>query len=101
MTGAIRRATGCLGEVAGERSPGDGDVDLACRDRLDDARRRVGNRVVAIDGIAAQLAYDAAMAKRMDRRRVGAVVADELDADPQIAQPRVVEGGDVGTVRRG
>ena len=39
--------------------------------------------------------------ERMDRGRIGTVVADEFHTDPQITQPRVVEGGDVGTVLRG
>jgi len=70
------------GEVAGNRPPNHGDVYLAGADGFDYARRRIGNRIVPIDREAAQLADDAAMAQCVGWRRIGPVVADQLDADP-------------------
>src|SRR5690606_18478974 len=39
-------------EIGPDGTPGDGEIDLACRRRLDESGRRVGLAVVAIDGIA-------------------------------------------------
>jgi hypothetical protein len=50
--------------------------------------------VVAVNHEAAHVANNAALGERMRRRRVHAVVANELDADLAHSQTWIVEGGD-------
>src|SRR6185437_16584940 len=44
-----QRHRGTLGEIAGEWSPHDGNVDAVLRDGVDDPCRRIGLAVVAVD----------------------------------------------------
>src|SRR5579884_494951 len=78
-------------EIAGERTPYGGDVDRAVLDRLDDAGRRIGLPVVAVNRIADEIGDHALLAERVRRRRVVAVVADQLHADGKMFQARVAD----------
>jgi hypothetical protein len=46
-------------------------------------RRRARLGIVAVHGAAAAVVDDAAIGRRVCRRGVRVIVADELDADPQ------------------
>src|SRR5204863_9124890 len=75
-------------EVPGHRTPRGGHIDIATCNGRDDGRRGTVRPVIAVDAVANDVVDDATTAERVCRRRVGAVVADELDADAQAAQLR-------------
>src|SRR5690606_38158062 len=79
---------------AGERSPHDRDIHFTIPYRVHDARGRRLLIVVAEHAVADDVGDDAAVRQRVRGRRVGVVVADQLDADAQAAQGIVVEGPD-------
>ena len=81
-------------EVARDRSPNSGDVDLSFGDRMNDFGQRMIVAIVAIDHESAHILYDPSLGERMRRRRVHAVVTDELDADLARSEAGIVEGGD-------
>src|SRR3954454_4652367 len=81
-----------LGDVARERSPSCGDVDLAILDCLDQSGRRIGFAVVAIDHVAANIVDYSLLAERMRRRGVVAIIADKMHANGEAAQLRVADG---------
>ena len=101
LTGMTSSGTGsCLREVAGERPPDDGDVDVSAPATARRCAPGACDRVVAVDGVAGDVVDDAAAAQRVRRRRVGAVVADHLHADLQLAQHRIVEANVTPVGRR-
>lgn len=78
-----------LREIAGQRTPGCGDIDVAVLDRLDQARRRIDLTIVAIDRVAADIVDDALFAERLRGRRIVAVIADQMHADHKLMQARI------------
>src|SRR3954452_3297647 len=86
------------GVVTGERTPYDGDIDLTTPQRVHDRRCRIRPAIVAIKGKAAQILDDAAPVEGTNRWRIGSVVADDLDADLQPCELRIVEGCDLKSV---
>ena len=75
----FQRHTLPLREVAGNRSPDDGHVDRALRDRIDNRTRRVLGGVERAE--PGHIVHHAALAKLVHRRRVGVVVTQEVHAD--------------------
>ena len=78
-------------EVAGQRPPRDRDVDLASCHRVDDARRGIRLRVIAVHGVPDDVRGDVALSERMRWRGVRVVVANHLHADAQLPQRGIVE----------
>src|SRR5438045_7529835 len=78
-------------EVAGQRSPCDGDIDVPAYDRVDQARRRIGLRVITIDAVADYVANDVTLRERRHGRDIGVVVSDHMHADAEKVKPRVIE----------
>ena len=71
--------------------PGERDVDVAALDRADDVGGGARPRIIAVERIAADVADDPAAREGVCRWSVAGIVADQLDADPELSQPRVVE----------
>src|SRR5665213_1180907 len=76
-----------LREIAAQRTPHGGDVDAPLSQRLEQALRRIGPGIVAINHEAADVIDDALLAQRQFRRRV--VGSDQVYSDPEHPQPRI------------
>ena len=80
-----------LSEIPCERSPRNGNVHITIRDSVNDSRRRIALAVIAVQREADDVIYDSARCQCVRRWSVDAVVANELHADFEISQLRIVE----------
>src|SRR5512138_3742555 len=69
-------------EIACERTPDDGDVDVTIGHGLDQPRRWIGIRVIPVDAVPGDVPDDAPPGQGFGRRGVLVIVTDEMDADP-------------------
>ena len=88
---ATNQAVAAAREEGRQGPPRHGHVDLAARNRLEDTRGRIRLAVVAVHGVTDNVRDDVSPGERVRGRRVRVVVTDELHADTQPAQRRIVE----------
>ena len=81
-----------LGEIPGQRSPDDRQVDVSFGDRVDDSG---GPVLLVVEGREAGQTDHSAGPQRPCRRRVVVLVADHVDGDLQLTKARIVERCDV------
>jgi hypothetical protein len=77
--------------VTRQRTPCNGRIDLSLRHCLDELRRRALLPVVAVQRVAADVVDDAALCQSMGGWSICPVVTDQMNADFQLAQNRIVE----------
>src|SRR4051794_10745445 len=78
-------------EIAGDWSPDHRHVNVPLRHRLDDPCWWVGLSIVSEYRITAHIVDDAATGERNRTRWIGSDIADELHANPQPFERRVIE----------
>ena len=86
-----QRHSGRRGEVTGDRSPDGRRVDGARRHSIHDRALRTCAVGVRQHWKSAHLVREPSSGERPDGRCAAAFVADQLDADAHLAQPRVVK----------
>src|SRR5690606_22204002 len=84
-----------LREVTRDRTPRDRHIHVPPRHRLDQPGRRVRLRIVTVDTVADDVLDDLPPPERVRRRAVVVVVPDDVDADLQLAEDRVIQGSDL------
>ena len=82
-------------EIPGERSPRNRDVYFPIRYRLDEIRGRIFLIEIAEDAEADEIANDTSAGECMNRRKTVVLLTENVNADPQRAEARIVEGGDM------
>ena len=87
----LERCFRVLCEIAGERSPRDGNVNITIRDSVHDPGRRIALAVIAVECETDDIVHHSARCQGVRGGRIDAVVADELHADFELAQLRIGE----------
>ena len=82
------------GEVTRNWTPDRRNINIAYSDGMNNLRQRMVVAIVAVHHVPTHVSYNPALGERMRRRRVHAVVANELDADRARLEARIVDGGD-------
>src|SRR3954453_12170145 len=78
-------------EVAGLRPPHDGGVDRPVGDRIDNGRERMRLAVVPVHWIYDDVLPQSARGERVGGGRVIGIVTNNLHAESELPQPRIVE----------
>src|SRR5690606_28516164 len=84
-----------LAEIAGERPPSNGYIDLVRSQGFNQARRWIRLVIGAMNAEAMQIVDDAARCQCHGGRHAAIVITDRVDANAQLAQARIVEGPDL------
>src|SRR5438552_1750413 len=87
----LQRNARALRPVARHWAPRDRHIDIAARDSVDDLRRWTLLRIVTVNRVAFDVVDDSAIGECMCRRRIRPVVSNELDADANASQNRIIE----------
>ena len=77
--------------IAGQRTPGDGNVHILVRDGLNQVFLGVDFSEISEDAVADEIADDTAAEQRMDRRQAVIALAQNMNADSDASQTRIVE----------
>src|SRR5690606_14341844 len=79
-------------EISGKRSPYDGNVYLAVRERAHHPGWRIRFGIVAIYTVSANVLYDSPVCESVRGRSIGIVVPYDLHTYDPLAQYRVIQG---------